>query len=71
MTNTYHVTIDGGPRNPLPVEVKGYWEPTPNGGFHTEEVILTAGTKTYNLMDVLSSRVINHINAQVEDQHYG
>lgn len=62
---SFRATIDGGIGKLLPVEVDGWWDS--EGGYHAEEITLTIDGKTYDLIDLLKSRVIASLEGQVEE----
>ena len=66
----FRTTIDGGIERQLPVEVDGWWDSY--GGYNLEAVTYhdAANKCTYDLIDVLSPRVIANIEERIE-QDYG
>ena len=64
----FRTTIDGGIERQLPVEVDGWWDS--EGAYTAESVTLIVDGKTYELIDVLSRRVIAAIEDRI-DEDYG
>ena len=64
MTNTAPVKLDGGSNNPLPAEVRGFWD---EDVFHIEEVVITIGGKEYDLIENLSPATLDNLHEQARD----
>ena len=64
----FRTTIDGGIERQLPVDVDGWWDS--EGGYNLEAVSLVHEGKTFDLIDVLSPRVVASIEERIE-QDYG
>lgn len=63
---TYLCILDGGPNNPLPVAVSGYWD---GRDFIVESVEVTfADGKTFDLYENLTTQTLEHLAQQVKDQ---